>query len=133
MESVSKGYVTREMISSLSIELVNLNNLKDMSVGTNQRSIGINHGNLLGFGDRLNFEYAILLILCAISLKLKELNLTLKLNNGYKFILLVLMRSPLITRLNASKFALIQTRFINMTILIVLLSLISVTLSVINY
>jgi hemolysin activation/secretion protein len=34
------------------------NNSRSPSVGTNQRSIGINHGNLLGFGDRFNFEYA---------------------------------------------------------------------------
>ena len=34
------------------------NNSRSPSVGTNQRSIGINHGNLLGFGDRLNLEYA---------------------------------------------------------------------------
>ncbi len=35
-----------------------LNNSRSPSVGTNQRSIGINHGNLLGFGDKFNFEYA---------------------------------------------------------------------------
>ena len=35
-----------------------LNNSRSPSVGTNQRSIGINHGNLFGFGDRLNLEYA---------------------------------------------------------------------------
>ena len=34
------------------------NNSRSPSVGTNQRSIGINHGNLLGFGDRFNLEYA---------------------------------------------------------------------------
>ena len=34
------------------------NNSRSPSVGTNQRTIGINHGNLLGFGDRLNLEYA---------------------------------------------------------------------------
>lgn len=34
------------------------NNSRSPSVGTNQRSIGINHGNLLGFGDQLKFEYA---------------------------------------------------------------------------
>jgi hemolysin activation/secretion protein len=37
---------------------INLNNSRSPSVGTNQRSIGINHGNLLGFGDRLNLKYA---------------------------------------------------------------------------
>ncbi|MGF1588564.1 MAG: ShlB/FhaC/HecB family hemolysin secretion/activation protein [Pleurocapsa sp.] len=35
-----------------------LNNHRSPSVGTNERSIGINHGNLLGFGDQFNFEYA---------------------------------------------------------------------------
>jgi hemolysin activation/secretion protein len=35
-----------------------LNNSRSPSVGSNQRSIGINHGNLLGFGDKFNFEYA---------------------------------------------------------------------------
>ena len=35
-----------------------LNNSRSPSVGSNQRSIGINHGNLLGFGDQFNFEYA---------------------------------------------------------------------------
>lgn len=34
------------------------NNSRSPSVGTNQRSIGINHGNLFGFGDQFNFEYA---------------------------------------------------------------------------
>ena len=33
-------------------------NSRSPSVGTNQRSVGLNHGNLFGFGDRLNFEYA---------------------------------------------------------------------------
>jgi hemolysin activation/secretion protein len=37
---------------------INLNNSRSPSIGTNQRSIGINHGNLLGFGDRFNLEYA---------------------------------------------------------------------------
>jgi hemolysin activation/secretion protein len=37
---------------------IDLNNSRSPSIGTNQRSIGINHGNLLGFGDRLNLEYA---------------------------------------------------------------------------
>mgnify|MGYP006334667133 FL=1 len=37
---------------------IDLNNSRSPSVGTNQRSIGMNHGNLLGFGDRLNLEYA---------------------------------------------------------------------------
>jgi hemolysin activation/secretion protein len=37
---------------------IDFNNSRSPSVGTNQRSIGINHGNLLGFGDRLNLEYA---------------------------------------------------------------------------
>ncbi|PSB10838.1 ShlB/FhaC/HecB family hemolysin secretion/activation protein [Pleurocapsa sp. CCALA 161] len=36
----------------------NFNNSRSPSVGTNQRSIGINHGNLLGFGDRFTWEYA---------------------------------------------------------------------------
>ena len=35
-----------------------LNNNRSPSVGTNQRSIGINHGNLFGFGDQFNFKYA---------------------------------------------------------------------------
>ena len=35
-----------------------LNNSRSPSVGSNQRSIGINHGNLLGLGDSFNFEYA---------------------------------------------------------------------------
>ncbi|HEY9769143.1 MAG TPA: ShlB/FhaC/HecB family hemolysin secretion/activation protein [Coleofasciculaceae cyanobacterium] len=35
-----------------------LNNNRSPSVGTSERSIGINHGNLLGYGDRFNFEYA---------------------------------------------------------------------------
>ena len=35
-----------------------LNNSRSPSVGSNQRSIGINHGNLFGFGDSFNFEYA---------------------------------------------------------------------------
>jgi len=35
-----------------------LNNSRSPSVGTNQRAIGINHGNLFGFGDSFNFEYA---------------------------------------------------------------------------
>lgn len=34
------------------------NNSRSPSVGTNQRSIGINNGNLLGFGDQLKLEYA---------------------------------------------------------------------------
>ena len=34
------------------------NNQKSPSVGSNQRSIGLNHGNLLGFGDRFNFNYS---------------------------------------------------------------------------
>ncbi|MEY4519825.1 MAG: hypothetical protein RLZZ499_2425, partial [Cyanobacteriota bacterium] len=37
---------------------IDFNNSRSPSIGTNQRSIGINHGNLLGFGDRLNLEYA---------------------------------------------------------------------------
>ncbi|MEN9520984.1 MAG: hypothetical protein RLZZ381_3572, partial [Cyanobacteriota bacterium] len=37
---------------------IDLNNSRSPSVGTNQRTIGINHGNLFGFGDRLNLEYA---------------------------------------------------------------------------
>lgn len=36
----------------------NFNNSRSPSVGTMQRSIGINHGDLLGFGDQLNLEYA---------------------------------------------------------------------------
>ncbi|MEM6613082.1 MAG: ShlB/FhaC/HecB family hemolysin secretion/activation protein [Cyanobacteria bacterium P01_C01_bin.72] len=35
-----------------------LNNSRSPSVGTGQRAIGLNHGNLLGFGDQFNFEYA---------------------------------------------------------------------------
>lgn len=35
-----------------------LNNSRSPGVGTNQRSVGLNHGNLLGFGDQFNFEYA---------------------------------------------------------------------------
>ena len=34
------------------------NNNRSPSVGSNQRAIGLNHGNLLGFGDRFTFEYA---------------------------------------------------------------------------
>lgn len=34
-----------------------LNNNRSPSVGTNQRSVGLNHGNLLGFGDQFNFNY----------------------------------------------------------------------------
>ena len=34
-----------------------LNNHRSPSVGTNQRSVGLNHGNLLGFGDQFNFNY----------------------------------------------------------------------------
>lgn len=33
------------------------NNNSSPSVGTNQRSVGLNHGNLLGFGDQFNFNY----------------------------------------------------------------------------
>ena len=36
----------------------NFNNNKSPSIGSNQRSVGIEHGNLLGFGDRFDFEYA---------------------------------------------------------------------------
>jgi hemolysin activation/secretion protein len=36
----------------------NFNNSRSPSVGTMQRSIGVNHGNLFGFGDQLNLEYA---------------------------------------------------------------------------
>ena len=35
-----------------------LNNNRSPSVGTSERSIGINHGNLLGYGDQFNFKYA---------------------------------------------------------------------------
>lgn len=35
-----------------------LNNKRSPSVGSNQRSVQLNHGNLLGFGDQFNFEYA---------------------------------------------------------------------------
>lgn len=35
-----------------------LNNSSSPSIGANQRAIGLNHGNLLGFGDRLRLEYA---------------------------------------------------------------------------
>ena len=34
------------------------NNNRSPSVGSNQRAIGLNHGNLLGLGDRFSFEYA---------------------------------------------------------------------------
>ena len=34
-----------------------LNNHRSPSVGTNQRSVGLNHGNLLGFGDQFKFKY----------------------------------------------------------------------------
>ena len=33
------------------------NNNRSPSVGTNQRSLGLNHGNLFGFGDQLNLNY----------------------------------------------------------------------------
>ena len=33
------------------------NNNRSPSVGTNQGSVGLNHGNLLGFGDQFNFNY----------------------------------------------------------------------------
>lgn len=33
------------------------NNQKSPSVGSNQRSVGINHGNLLGLGDKFNFNF----------------------------------------------------------------------------
>ena len=35
-----------------------LNNSRSPSIGSNQRAIGLNHGNLFGFGDRFNLEYA---------------------------------------------------------------------------
>ena len=35
-----------------------LDNSRSPSVGSNQRAIGLNHGNLLGLGDRFTFEYA---------------------------------------------------------------------------
>ena len=34
-----------------------LDNGRSPSVGTNQRSIGLNHGNLFGFGDKFQFNY----------------------------------------------------------------------------
>jgi hemolysin activation/secretion protein len=34
-----------------------LNNGRSPSVGTFQRTLGLNHGNLFGFGDRLDFSY----------------------------------------------------------------------------
>lgn len=34
------------------------NNSRSPAVGTGQRSVGLNHGNVLGFGDQFNFEYA---------------------------------------------------------------------------
>ncbi|MEO0925090.1 MAG: ShlB/FhaC/HecB family hemolysin secretion/activation protein [Cyanobacteria bacterium J06643_13] len=37
---------------------ISFNNNRSPSVGSNQRVIGLNHGNLLGWGDRFNFEYA---------------------------------------------------------------------------
>ena len=33
-------------------------NSRSPSIGSNQRSVGLNHGNLLGFGDRLDLGYA---------------------------------------------------------------------------
>jgi hemolysin activation/secretion protein len=36
----------------------NFNNSRSPSVGAVERSIGMNHGNLFGFGDQLNLEYA---------------------------------------------------------------------------
>ena len=33
------------------------NNTRSPSVGSNQRSIGLSHGNLFGFGDKFNFGY----------------------------------------------------------------------------
>ena len=33
------------------------NNNRSPSVGTNQRSVGLNHGNVFGFGDKFNFNY----------------------------------------------------------------------------
>jgi hemolysin activation/secretion protein len=36
----------------------NFNNSRSPSVGTMQRSVGLNHGNFLGFGDQFNLEYA---------------------------------------------------------------------------
>ncbi|MDJ0567443.1 MAG: ShlB/FhaC/HecB family hemolysin secretion/activation protein [Pleurocapsa sp. MO_192.B19] len=33
------------------------NNNRSPSVGSNQRSVGLNHGNLFGFGDQFNFNY----------------------------------------------------------------------------
>ena len=35
-----------------------LNNNRSPSVGSNERSVGLNHGNLFGFGDQFNFNYA---------------------------------------------------------------------------
>ena len=35
-----------------------INNSRSPSIGSTQRSIGLNHGNLLGFGDRFYLEYA---------------------------------------------------------------------------
>ena len=35
-----------------------LNNSSSPSIGANRRTIGLNHGNLFGFGDRFNLEYA---------------------------------------------------------------------------
>ncbi|MEM8673262.1 MAG: ShlB/FhaC/HecB family hemolysin secretion/activation protein [Cyanobacteria bacterium P01_G01_bin.67] len=34
------------------------NNNRSPSVGSGQRTVGLNHGNLFGFGDQFNFEYA---------------------------------------------------------------------------
>ena len=34
------------------------NNQKSPSVGSIQRSVGFNHGNLLGLGDKFNFSYS---------------------------------------------------------------------------
>ena len=34
------------------------NNQKSPSIGSNQRSVGFNHGNLLGLGDRFNFNFS---------------------------------------------------------------------------
>lgn len=34
-----------------------LNNSRSPGIGTSERSVGLHHGNLLGFGDQFNFDY----------------------------------------------------------------------------
>ena len=53
-KSVLDIEVTRADAFTLSSEY---NNFKSPAIGTNARSIGLSHGNLLGFGDRFNANY----------------------------------------------------------------------------